>query len=130
MGGSNEAITVVLPPTGASINTIFQSFVLNDLAEDVDAMRINKGSPAMLVQSVLQTPGALSFVPLVIAQESGMNIVAIDGVMPSVQTLLDATYSFWSVEHFYTPNAASAAVHAYQQFFNSDEEQQTLRGSL
>ncbi len=127
VGGSNEEITVVLPPTGASINTIFQSFVLNDLAEDVDAMRINKDSPAMVVQSVLQTPGALSFVPLVIAQESGMNILAIDGVMPGVQTLLEGTYSFWSVEHIYTQNDGSAAVQAYKQFLNSDQEQQTLR---
>ena len=69
VGGSNEAITVVLPPAGASINTIFQSFVLNDVAEDVDAIRINKDSPTMVVQSVLQTPGALSFVPLVVAQQ-------------------------------------------------------------
>jgi len=127
VGGSNEAITVVLPPTGASINTIFQSFVLNDLAVEVDALRINKDSPAMVVQSVLQTPGALSFVPLVIAQESGMNILAIDGVMPSVQTLLEGTYPFWSVEHFYTQNDGSAAVQGYEQLLNSDQEQQTLR---
>ena len=127
VGGSNEAITVTLPPSGASINTIFQAFVLNSVAENVDAMRINKDSPSMVVQSVLQTPGALSFVPLVIAQESGMNILAIDGVMPSVQTLLEGTYSFWSVEHFYTLNDGSAAVQAYEQFLNSNQEQQTLR---
>ena len=127
VGGSNEAITVVLPPSGTSINTIFQSYVLNNLAEDVDAVRVNMDSPAMVVQSVLQTPGALSFVPLVIAQESGMNILAIDGVMPSVQTLHEGTYAFWSVEHLYTQHDGSAIVQAYEQFLNSDQEQQILR---
>ena len=127
VGGSNEAITVVLPPVGASINTIFQSFVLNDVAENVDAMRIDKDSPIMVVQSVLQTPGALSFVPLMIAQQYNMNILAIDGVAPSVQTLLDGTYTFWSVEHFYTQNDGSAAVQAYERFLNSNQEQQVLR---
>jgi len=127
VGGSNEAITVVLPPAGASINTILQSFVLNNVAEDVDAMRINKDSPALVVQSVLQTPGAMSLVPLVIAQETGMNILSIDGVAPSVQTLLEGTYSFWSFEHFYTRDDGSAAVQAYEQFLNSDHEQQVLR---
>ena len=127
VGGSNEAITVVLPPVGASINTTFQSFVLNDVAENVDAMRIDKDSPIMVVQSVLQTPGALSFVPLMIAQQYNMNILAIDGVAPSVQTLLDGTYTFWGVEHIYTQNDRSAAVQAYERFLNSNQEQQVLR---
>ena len=127
VGGSNEAITVVLPPTGASINTIFQSLVLNNVAEDVDALRINKDSSTMVVQSVLQTPGALSFVPLVVAQQYKMNILAIDGITPSEQTLLDGTYAFWSVEHFYTQNDGSAAIQAYESFLNSAQEQQILR---
>jgi serine/threonine protein kinase len=125
VGGSNEAIAVTLPPSGASINTIFQAFVLNNAAENVDAMRIDKDSPAMVVQSILQTPGAISFVPLVIAQETGMKILTIDGVAPSVQTLLDGTYTFWSVEHFYTQNT-SIAVQAYEGFLSSSQEEQVL----
>ena len=39
----------------------------------------------------------------------------------------DGTYAFWSVEHFYTQNDGSAAVQAYEQFLNSDQEQQILR---
>jgi phosphate transport system substrate-binding protein len=109
VGGSNEAITVVLPPAGSSINAIFQSYVLNNGVEHVGAKRINKDSPAMVVQSILQTPGAISFVPLVIAQKAGMKIITIDGVAPSVQTLLQGTYEFWSVEHCYTQNDGSAS---------------------
>jgi serine/threonine protein kinase len=123
VGGSNEAITVILPPAGASINTIFQSFVLNDVAEHVDAMRIKKDSPAMVVQSVLQTPGAMGFVPLVMAKESGVKILTIDGVAPGVQTLLEGTYMFWSVEHLYTQSDGTAQFQAYMQFISSELEQ-------
>ena len=126
VGGSNEAITVVLPPAGASIDAIFQAFVLNDVAEPVNAMRIEKDSPTQVVQSVLQTPGAISFVPLVMAQESGMKILTIDGVAPGVQTLLEGTYVFWSVEHLYTQSDGSTAFQAYEQFLNSDQEQRVL----
>ncbi len=126
VGGSNEAITVVLPPAGASINAIFQSFVLNDVAVHVNAMRIKKDSPAIVVQSVLQTPGAMSFVPLVTAQESGMKILTIDGVAPGVQTLLESTYVFWSVEHLYTQSGGSETFQAYEQFLNTDQEQHVL----
>ncbi|HMC99410.1 MAG TPA: hypothetical protein VKH37_04625, partial [Ferruginibacter sp.] len=105
---------------------IFQSFVLNDVAEHVDAMRIEKDSPTRVAQSVLQTPGAMSFIPLAIAQQTGMKILTIDGVAPSVQTLLGGTYMFWSVEHLYTQNDGSAAFQAYEQFLNSDQEQRVL----
>jgi len=126
VGGSNEAITVVLPPAGASINAIFHSFVLNGVTEHVNAMRIKKDSPTTVVQSVLQTPGAMSFVPLVTAQESGMKILTIDGVAPGVQTLLESTYVFWSVEHLYTQSGGSETFQAYEQFLNTDQEQHVL----
>jgi phosphate transport system substrate-binding protein len=127
VGGSNEAIRVVLPPAAASINAIFQTFVLNDVAEHVDTLRIDKDSPAMVVRSVLHTPGAMSLVPLVVGQEADMKILAIDGVAPSEHTLLNGSYTFWSVEHFYTRNDGKAAVQAYEQFMNNDQEQQVLR---
>ena len=126
VGGSDEAITVVLPPAGASIDAIFQSFVLNSVAEDVNAIRVDKDSPILEAQSVLQTPGALSFVPLMVAQHYNMNILAIDGVAPSLQTLQDDTYTFWSVEHLYTQNVGSVAAQAYERFLTSNQEQQIL----
>ena len=126
VGGSNEAITVILPPAGASVSAIFQTFVLNGVAEHVDAMRIKKDSQAMVTQSVLQTPGAISFVPLAMAQETGVKILTIDGVSAGVQSLLEGTYPFWSVEHLYTQSEGSAPFQAYMQFLSSDLEQHVL----
>ena len=125
VGGSNEAISIILPPIGASINDIFQAFVLSNNAENVDAVRINNDSPVMVAQSVVQTPGAMSFVPLVVAQESGIRILSIDGVAPGIQTLLDGTYKFWSIEHLYTQKT-SIAVQAYEGFLSSSQEEHVL----
>ena len=125
IGGSNEAITVVLPPAEASINEIFQSFVLNNITETVDAVRINTDSPVMVAQSVVQTPGAMSIVPLVVAQESGTKILSIDGVAPGIQSLLDGTYKFWSIEHVYTLDT-SIVVQAYEGFLSSGQEEHVL----
>jgi serine/threonine protein kinase len=122
VGGSDEAITVVLPPTAASISAIFQTFVLNGITEHIAGIRIKKDSPAMVAQAVSQAQGAISFVPLAMAHETGVKILAIDGVSPSTQTLLQGTYAFWSNEHFYTQGDGSAAFLAYLQFFSSDQE--------
>ncbi|HYX50592.1 MAG TPA: hypothetical protein VE843_12660, partial [Ktedonobacteraceae bacterium] len=61
-----------------------------------------------------------------IAQENNMRILAIDGVTPSAQTLLDGTYTFWSVEHAYTLSGGTAVVQAYEQFMKSEQEQNIL----
>jgi phosphate transport system substrate-binding protein len=126
VGGSDEAITVILPPTAASITTIFQTFVLNGVTEHVAGIRIKQDSPASVAQAVSQTQGAISYVPLAVAQETGVKILAIDGVAPGTQTLLQGTYAFWSIEHFYTQGDGSAAFQAYMQFFSSDLEMQAL----
>jgi serine/threonine protein kinase len=126
IGGSDEAIRVILPPAGASVNAIFQTFVLKNVAGHEDTIRIVKDSPEMVAQSVLQTPGAISLEPLVIAQKTGVKILNIDGVAPDVQTLLQGTYTFWSVEHLYTQSDGSVPFQAYMQFFSSDLEQHVL----
>jgi serine/threonine protein kinase len=126
VGGSNKAIKVMLPPAGASINAIFQTFVLNNVADHVNAQRMKRDAPMQMAQSVFQTSGAISFVPLALAQEAGVKILTIDGVSPTEQTLINGTYTFWSIEHLYTQNEESAPCQEYLLFLSSDKEQHVL----
>jgi ABC-type phosphate transport system substrate-binding protein len=121
VGGSNEAIRVILPPPTASITAIFQTFVLNDTTEHVAGIRIKKDAPAMVAQTVSQTPGAIGYVPLEVAQGTSVQVLAIDGISPSIQTLLQGTYAFWSAEHFYTQSIDTPQLQAYLQFFQSNQ---------
>jgi ABC-type phosphate transport system substrate-binding protein len=122
VGGSDEAITVILPPATASITAVFQTFVLDGASVHMAGVRIKKDAPAMVAQTVAQIPGAISFVPLVVAQEMGAKILAIDGIAPGTQALLQGTYSFWSIVHLYTQGDDSAAFQAYMQFLVSSQE--------
>jgi phosphate transport system substrate-binding protein len=126
VSGSDEAITVILPPAAASITAVFQTFVLNGATENVSGVRMKKDAPAMVAQTVSQTQGAISFVPLAIAQETGAKILAIDGIAPGTQALLQGTYTFWSIEHLYTQGDDTAAFQAYLQFFSTDYEEDLL----
>jgi phosphate transport system substrate-binding protein len=126
VGGSDEAITVILPPAAASITAVFQTFVLNGATEHVAGIRIKKDAPAMVAQTVSQTQGAISFVPLAMAQESGAKILTIDGIAPGTQALLQSHYTFWSIEHLYTQGDDSAVFQAYMQFFSSDHEEDVM----
>jgi phosphate transport system substrate-binding protein len=122
VGGSDEAITVILPPAAASITAVFQTFVLDGATEHVAGVRIKKDAPATVVQTVSQTQGAISFVHLAMAQETGAKILAIDGIEPGLQALLQGTYAFWSIEHLYTLGDDSAAFQAYMQISTSNQE--------
>ncbi len=128
VGGSDEAITVVLPPATAPITAIFQTFVLNGLAEHVKGIRITKDLPIQVVQKVSQIPGAISYVPLDVTQGTGVQVLAIDGISPGTQALLQGTYAFWGVEHLYSQNAATAQFEAYLQFLGSNQEMDVLPG--
>ena len=126
VGGPNEAITVILRPPNQAVASIFRAFVLRGVSEHVSGIQIKKDDPNLIAQTVAQTPGAIGYVPLVIAEESSLPIIAIDGVFPSTQALQQGTYSFWSVEHLYTEGGGTAQAQTYMQFFSSPQEQNIM----
>jgi len=121
VGGPNEAIRVILPPPTASITAIFQSFVLNGISEHVAGIRIKRDAPDVVAQAVSQTPGAIGYVPLDVVQGTSVQVLAIDGISPSIQALVQGTYAFWSVEHLYTRGIGTAQFQAYLQFLHSNQ---------
>ena len=126
VGGPDEAITVILRSPNDAVAAIFRAFVLNGVQEHVAGIRLKKDGPDMIAQAVAQMPGAIAYVPLVIAEESNLPVLAIDGVFPSTQALTQGTYSFWSVEHLYTQGDGTAQAQSYIEFFNSPQEQGIL----
>lgn len=120
LGGPDKAIKVILPPP--AMIAIFQAFVLNGMTEHVTGISIKGVSPVSLVQAVSRTPGAISYVPLGVTQGTSVQVLAIDGVSPSIQAVLQGTYGFWSVEHLYTQGDGTAQFQAYLQFLSSAQE--------
>ena len=126
VGGPNEAITVILRPPNVAVAEIFRAFVLQGVSEHVAGIRINKDDPGLVAQVVAQTPGAIGYVPLTVAAQDSLPVIAIDGVFPSTQALIQGTYSFWSVEHLYTEGNGTAQAQAYMQLFSSPQEQNVM----
>lgn len=122
VGGPDEAIKVVLRPPNDAITAIFRSFILGGKSERVKGIKLKQDWSSLVVQAVAQIPGAISYVPLGVAQTATVHVLAIDGVLPSPQSLLDGSYPFWSVEHLYTQGDGTAQFQAYLLFLNSDQE--------
>ncbi|GAC1342899.1 MAG: hypothetical protein NVSMB27_02280 [Ktedonobacteraceae bacterium] len=122
VGGPDEAITVFQRSSNDTMTAIFRTFVLNGTSEHVRGIKLKND----WIQAVAQTPGAISYVPLMEAEAANVSIVGIDGVYPSIATLQQGTYPFWSVEHLYTQGGGTPQFQAYLPFLGSAQESTAL----
>jgi ABC-type phosphate transport system substrate-binding protein len=118
VGGSDVPIKVIQRPANDTVSAVFRAFVLNDQGEHVNGVRLKKN----WLQAVVQTPGAISYVPLAVTQGANVTVLAIDGVSPTIQALVQGTYPFWSVEHLYTQGSGTSQFKSYLQFLISEQE--------
>ncbi|GAC1478021.1 MAG: phosphate ABC transporter substrate-binding protein [Ktedonobacteraceae bacterium] len=122
VGGPDGAITVFQRSSNDTMTAIFRTFVLNGTSEHVRGIKLKND----WIQAVAQTPGAISYVPLMEAEAANVSIVGIDGVYPSIATLQQGTYPFWSVEHLYTQGGGTPQFQAYLPFLGSAQESTAL----
>lgn len=127
VGGSDEAITVLLHPASDPLKSIFQAFVLGGAPEHVQGVSLSKRlSPEQIAQQAAQTPGAITYVPLSVTSSANVHVLAIDRAQPTPQNLLQGSYAFWSVEHLYALGSATEQAQSYVQFFQSSPEANRL----
>jgi ABC-type phosphate transport system substrate-binding protein len=123
VGGPDEAITVLLHPSSDPLKAIFQSFVLNGMAEQVQGTRLNKKlSPVQIAQQAARTPGSITYLPLAVAGAANVRTLAIDRVQPTAQNVIQGTYAFWSIEHLYAPATVTSQARSYIQFLQASPE--------
>lgn len=118
VGGPDEPIKVYQRPAVDTVTAIFRAFVLNGENEHVKGTRLKKD----WVQAVAATHGAISYVPLIDAQNANVTVLAVDGIQPSIASLQQGSYPFWSVEHLYTRGNGTSQFQAFLSFLNSTQE--------
>jgi phosphate transport system substrate-binding protein len=72
-----------------------------------------------VVSVVKQTPGSVSYVALSGVTAGGVAIVAVDGVAPSVDTIVSGKYPIWSYEHMFTNGEAKGEVAAFIDYVSA-----------
>ena len=118
VGGPDEPIRVFQRPAVDTVTAIFRAFVLNGENEHVKGTRLKQD----WAQAVAATQGAISYVPLMDAQNANVTVLAIDGIRPGLTSLQQGSYPFWSVEHLYTRGNGTSQFRAYLSFLKSTQE--------
>jgi len=110
VGGSNEPVVVMTQPAGATMRTIFETYVLRGTTQSIGGI-----STAASVQNV---SGGITYMSLAAAPAPGGSAqsISINGNGASIQTVESGAYPFWSIEHLYTEQAAQGVALSFISF--------------
>jgi len=122
LGGPDEPVRVVPRSPCSVITAIFRTYVLGGAPERMRGIRPPGDQSNAIAQTVARLPGAISYIPLLEAQNANVHVLSIDGAAPGLQSLSQGTYQFWSIEHLYTRGEGSPQSQVYIQFLTSTQE--------
>jgi phosphate transport system substrate-binding protein len=115
-GGNSVPVTLIERKPGSGTRISFDKDVMNGTPESTTPAA-TQDSTSLVVQSVANpnTPGAISYIN-VASVASGMNAVALNGVLPATVNVAAGKYGFYSHEHMYTKGAGSTLAQSFIQY--------------
>jgi serine/threonine protein kinase len=123
VGGSNEPVVILSQPATSTIRAIFQSFVLHGVTQTVTGITASV--------SIQNLTGGITYLPLNAVPTSGAQSITINGVQASSTAVANGSYPFWTMEHLYTTQSASAVVRSFISFcFTSSGMSDLLSNAL
>jgi len=120
VGGTDEPIKIVSRSAGSEIELLFDDYVLKGKQQSVAGTVLYNDSNEEVAQKVLDTSGAISYVPLASVPVSGAQAISINGVAPSAASVSTNAYAFWSIEHLYSRQAATGLALSFISFCSTD----------
>lgn len=103
LGGPNLPITVVSETSTSGIRATFEKYVLGGpemLPLGPEYKVVNRTDE--VAKTVQTTAGAIGYVDLATATQSGLRIVSIDQTAPISGLVKQNYYKFWAIVHMYT----------------------------
>ncbi len=119
VGGPEQKLVVVLPPSTSDTRFLFREEILGSAAEGDAALSAD--SLEALRDLVARTPGGIGYLPDPLSN-SAVQAIAIDGREATAQRIASGAYPFWSFAHLYardssTPEAGETTL--FLQFMQS-----------
>lgn len=121
VGGPDKPIVLVTRPKTSGTRALFKQYAING-AEEADNKSLETDNSGILIQSVAQNPGAIGYVALpYLINDKSVDVLAIDGVEPTLENTYSGKYAVWGYEHIYTSKEPKAAVKAFLEYIMGNE---------
>ncbi len=123
VGGANTGIVVVSRDSASGTFEAFNSLALDNAKVRPDALM--QASNQAVATTVAQTPAGIGYVGLGYLSSS-VKAVAVDGVMPSKETVLSKKYALARPLFMYTNGEPKGAAKKYMDFVTGKEGQKIV----
>lgn len=120
LGAFAQNVTVLSREDGAGIRRAFEGQVMGEQRVTLTAAIMP--SDVAMMEAVAATPGAIGYISSASA-EPIVNVVAIEGVLPSPRSLADGSYPITTPITFVSRNEPEGEARAFLQFLLSREGQ-------
>ncbi len=128
VGGEDAEIVLVAREEGSGTRARFENLVMspNGQAAPINASAILQTSNGAVRTTVAETPHAISFLSMAYLDES-VHVVAVDGVLPGMETLQDNTYPLIRPLYLLTREEPQGLSRDFLDFVLSPEGQEIVR---
>lgn len=124
LGGFAQNVVVLSREDGSGIRRAFENQVMGEQRVTLTAAIMP--SDAAVIEAVTAAPGAIGYVSSA-SVDQGVNVVAIEGILPSPHSLADGSYPITTPIYFVSRGEPAGEARAFLQFLLS-REGQTLIG--
>ncbi len=120
VGGADQRIVVVNRPRSSGTRAVFTKTVMGSVP--INETGLTEDATGTVVSIVKQTPGAVSYAAFSGTNGSGLTEVAVDGVAPTADNIVEGKYAIWSYEHMFTNGPPTGEVSRFIAFVQSNSK--------
>jgi phosphate transport system substrate-binding protein len=125
VGGANLSITPLQASKGTGLRYLFaKTFIVAPSVVEIPAATSNDP-----VGDVVRTPGAIAYAPLSMVTNA-VQVVAIDGTLPSKQNVGRNHYPFWSYARMYTKGDPGGLARVFISYVLSPNVQKNIVAAM
>lgn len=99
VGGPDLKIVPVVRPATSGTRATFRKYIL--AGRDEIGTLLKTDSSKTVLETVSTTPGAIGYIAVPVVTDS-VRVVAIDGQLPTRESIESGRYAYWGFEHMYT----------------------------
>lgn len=118
VGGNDLPISIVNRPPGSGVRALVAQAVMGD-TKFTDSP-LEDDSTSSLVSDLKSNPGSIGYASFGGLRDSGLVIVALDGVAPTEENIENGTYPLWAYEHIITNGPPTPDVSRFLAFLETN----------
>ncbi len=119
VGGQDQSIVIMQRPASSGTRATFRKYALGG-KEEAQGSALTEDSSGTILKAVADTPGAISYLALSYVN-STVKALKLNGVEPSVASIVSGLYPIWAYEHMYTKGEATGLAKAFIDFITGAE---------